>query len=193
MIRSISGLWSSVLGMSATRGSAIASLTELGRPRPDDVADDPLALDDLVGPDGVGQLAQREDRPETAGLAVGEIERGRVGAEQRLDPLADPFEDSLDIERRRDLLADLGQGGHLVAAAVGLLVEPRVLDRDADVRRDRREQPGVRLAEAALLGRALDADRRRSPVAREDRHAEIRLRERADAAVPDRLPVGLAG
>ena len=84
-------------------------------------------------------------------VRLGEEEGGRVGRQQRLDALADPLEDRLRVERRRDLLADLGEGRHLVAAAVGLLEQAGVLDRDADVRGDRRQQAGVRLAEAALL------------------------------------------
>ena len=57
----------------------------------------------------------------------------------------------LEVERGRDLPPDLGEGGHLVAAAVRLPVEPGVLDRDADVRGDRRQEAGVGLAEPALL------------------------------------------
>jgi hypothetical protein len=53
----------------------------------------------------------------------------------------------------------------LPPAAARLLVEAGVLDGRAHVGGDRPEQPGIRLAEATLLLRALDADRPDRPVA----------------------------
>ena len=75
----------------------------------------------------------------------------RVGVQQGMNALADRSEDLARVERRRDLLADLGEDRHLVAATMGLLEEAGVLDRDADVRRDRRQETDVGFAEAALL------------------------------------------
>ena len=54
------------------------------------------------------------------------------------------------------------------------LEEARVLDRDADVCRDRGEQARVGLAEAPHLSCALDADHADRAVADDDRHAEVR-------------------
>ena len=54
------------------------------------------------------------------------------------------------------------------------LEEARVLDRDADVRRDRGEQSRVSLAETPFVSCALDADHADRAVADDDRHAEIR-------------------
>ena len=86
--------------------------------------------------------------------------------------LGDPLEDRRRVERRRDLATDVGKGGHLRGPPMASRGKPGVLDRDADVRRDRRQEPHVGLAEAALLARALDADHADRLVADDDRHAE---------------------
>src|SRR5213078_452603 len=56
-----------------------------------------------------------------------------------------------------------------------------------DVRRDRREQAHVGLAEPAVLVDALDADRPDRPVPDQDRDAEVRPDARPNAEPVDRL------
>ena len=165
---------------------------ELRRPGPDHIANDPFAGRDRIGQDRIGKLPEGEDRLEGHAVGLGQVEGGRVRREERLDPFADLAQYDLNVERRRDLLPDVGKGGHLVATPVRLAVEPGVLDRDADIRGNRRQEARVGLAEPAFLGGALDADRADRHVAHDDRHAEVGLRQRARPAGPERLPVSRA-
>ncbi len=78
-----------------------------------------------------------------------------------------------DHDRSR---ADRNERLEVLALPFHLCEQTRVLDRGADVGRDRREQPRVRLAEAPFLIDALDADDTDRGVPQEDRHAEVRER-----------------
>ena len=165
---------------------------QLRRSALDDVADDPAAGPDLARHDRVRDLPLSEDRPEGLAVRLSDPEGHRINGEKRPDALADPIEHGLDVERCRDLLADLGERRHLIAAPVCLLVQPGVLDRDPDVGCDRRQESCVGLAESAFLGRVLDADHADRRVAGHDRHAEIRLRLDPEMAAAHVGEVGLA-
>ena len=112
----------------------------------------PSPVDDRVRPDRVGDRAEGDDRAERRAVRLGQEDarssRRRAGAAPRS---AIRSSTRVEVERRRDLPADLGERRHLVGAAMRLPVEPGVLDRVADVRGDRRQQPHVGLAEPALL------------------------------------------
>ena len=111
------------------RGSARTSLTISARRACDDAADDPLAGDDRVGQELLGDLATADDRAERPAVGLGQVHGARVGDEQAHRVLGDPVEDGRRVERRRDLATDVGERGHLVGAAVALAEQPRVLDR----------------------------------------------------------------
>ena len=68
------------------------------------------------------------------------------------------------------------------SASFGLVEQPRVLQRDADVGGDRRQQPLVVGVVDALPLRALHADHALARAADEDRHAQIGQRLLADDA-----------
>ena len=107
----------------------------------------------------VGDLAERDDRDASARRFRRSEEHGaRVRLQQLERALRDPLEDRLELEQPADLATELGERRHLARAALGLVVQARVLDRDADVRRDRRQQPTSALAEPPRLLDALDAD-----------------------------------
>ena len=85
-------------------------------------------------------------------VVLGEEHRARVAGEQGEGALGDPLQHGGRVEHRGDLGGDLGEGGHLGGLALGVAVQPGVLDRDADVRGEGREQALVGLAEAARSG-----------------------------------------
>ena len=152
-------------------------------------ADDPLSHDDAVRLDLVGVPAQRHGRSKRPVLRLHQVDGAGVGLEQVLRPLGDALQHTGHVDRRRELSADLGQRGHLVGPATRLLVELRVLDRDADIGGDRGEEAHVGLAETALVGGALHADDADRRLPRHDRHAEVRLRGDAETSRPNLLEV----
>ncbi len=102
-----------------------------------------------------------------------QLRRRRVPACHALLRVHDDDRDRTDLDERLEVLA----------LPLDLRKQSRVLDCDADVRRDRGQQAGVGLGETSLLADALHADRADCLVTGEDRHAEIRPRGRADAAL----------
>ena len=103
----------------------------------------------------------------------------------------DALEKRVQVQRRGDLSTDVGERRHLGRASLRLAVQQGVLDGTADVRRERRQQPHVRLAEAAGLGDALDADGADGLVAGDDRYAQVRPSGGADALCCDLVEVRL--
>ena len=117
----------------------------------------------------VGAALRPRDR------AVLEHERGARRRERVHRRLDDRLERLLEVERLGDRLGDPRQRLELVDAALGLLVELRVLDRLRDLRRDREQQVDLVVAEVARLPRA-DVERALEPLAAgEDRDGEDRL------------------
>ena len=157
------------------RGSAFVLLTTSRLPGGRDAADDALARDDLVGADLVGDAAGGHDRTQRPRLVRRQEHGARVAVEQRPGAVGDELEHDRQLERGRHLAPDFRERGHLLGPLACLVIEAGVLDGDADVGGDRRQQPLVGSAETALLARALDADDADRAVARHDRHAEPRL------------------
>ena len=93
------------------------------------------------------------------------LEQGRARA-RRSAPGPTPRSSVAEISR-----GHVGEGRHLVGPALGVAEQPGVLDRDADVGGERREQARVRVAEPALALHALDADHADRRVADDDRDA----------------------
>jgi hypothetical protein len=93
-----------------------------------------------------------------------------------------PFRDNfVPVHHDHGGRTDLDERCGVFALPLHLGEEARVLDRHADVRGDRREQPRVGLAEPAFLLDALDADHPDRRAADEDRHSEVGARGRPDA------------
>ena len=97
------------------------------------------------------------------GRVAEQLGRGRV-------PVGHPL---LGVHHDHRRGTDRDERLQVLALPLHLGEQARVLDRHADVGRDRREQPGVGFAEAALLLDALDADDADSRVADKDRHAQV--------------------
>ena len=81
---------------------------------------------------------------------VGQEDRAVVRVQQLLRVARDPVHHRGEVERRRDVAAHLGQRGGLARAALGLVEEARVLERDAHRVGQRLQQAHVRLAERVL-------------------------------------------
>ena len=104
-------------------------------------ADDALAEDDVIGHDLLGDRRPRRRWRGRSGRRRSGRKTALVAAvEQLARPTGDALEELVEVERRRDLAAHLGERRHLGRAALRLAVELGVPDRGADVRRDRREQ-----------------------------------------------------
>ena len=119
-----------------------------------------------------------------------------LGVEWGIDQQAAHPDDG--VERRSDLVAHGRQERALclvclfrrVLGLSCLGIQAGVLDRRPDIGRQRGEQAGIRVAEAALLLRALYADDADGRVTDEDRYAEIRAGRRSDdgrTAIPEML------
>ena len=136
------------------RLSPATSLTTSASPRARQVADDALAERDRVGHDGRSAkepLATngRKTRPSSSARKTALVSAvSRVSARSAMRSRTDA-----EVEHGRDLRRHLGQGRHLAGLALRVAVEPGVLDGDADVGGERRQEPLVGLAEAAALGR----------------------------------------
>ena len=173
----------SVPGTSTARASAQHVVHDLGPPLDRGAADDPLAEQDGVGADLV------RDRCRVAAIALNDAPSGSarntalVSASSRTrDRSVIWSRTAPEVERRGDVAGDVGEGRHLVGPAAGVAIELGVLDRDADARRDRPQQPDVRRPEPALDLHALDADHADRLVAEHDRDAQERLDRRAHGA-----------
>src|SRR6185436_14018867 len=113
----------------------------LRRARLEDAADHPLAERECVGLQLFCDRSTPDDRLERPAIRLDEIDGTRLTGKEVDRVLGDALEDSGRIERRGDLATDVGERRHLTGSALRLAVEPRVLDRDADVRGDRVEEP----------------------------------------------------
>ena len=81
-----------------------------------------------------------------------------------------------EVERRRQVAADLGQRRGLARAALRLVEEPRVLQPHAHARGHRREQADLCLAEGILAPVVLHDDRAEHAVAAENGNEDRRMR-----------------
>ena len=123
-----------------------------------------------------------DDREEcVAGIADRVDVVALLAVERRVEQ--QPRESDDRVHRRADLMAHGGEERALRlvglfrsrARFVGLGKQPRVLDGDPDVGRDRAEQVLVGVAEASFLARALHADGADRFAARHDRNPQVRL------------------
>ena len=138
--------------------------------------------------------------------SVLEHERHARRAERAHRRPDDRLERLLEVERLRDRLRDPGERLELLDPSSRARVELRVLDRLPDLRRDRRQQPDLRLRERPGLAGA-DVERALEHLAGEDRDGEDRLvlvlgqvRERLEPRIEmrprrdhDRRPLGRGG
>ena len=105
------------------------------------------------------------DRPAQSllGGIAEQLGRGRVPLGHALLGVHDHDRGGTDGEQRLEISA----------LSLHLGEQPGVVDRDANVGCDRREQAGVGFAEATLLIDALDADDADRGIPHEDRHAQV--------------------
>ena len=80
-----------------------------------------------------------DDRVERSPVRLGEEDGARSAGQQVHRVLGDPLEHRRRVERRRDLAPTSARAAISVGLALGLAVEPGVLDRRPDVRGDRRK------------------------------------------------------
>ena len=153
-------------------------------------ADYPHAKGDAAGPDLVGEIANGYVYVQLVAACICQVDRARIGPQEVPRACRDVVQYLVGLEGRRDLLPNFCESRHLRAASTRLAVQPRVLDRGADVRRERRQEPDVGLVEASFLGAALDADHADRLVFDDDRHAQIRLRLLAQPARADLVELG---
>ena len=111
----------------------------------------------------------------TEGLAVRLAQEDRYipDAQYLLSMGSNPLEDRLQIAGGGDVVADLGQGSHLLCPALGFGVQPCRLDGCASIGSNGGQEPQVILIEAVLDGCALhrkDTDRLPAGF---DRHPQI--------------------
>ncbi len=105
-----------------------------------DVPDDPLPRGDRRGADLVGDGADGYDGAQGLGIGIGQVHRAGVRVEQRACAGRDELQDPRELQGCRHLASDLGQGGHLFRPATRLVVQTGILDGDADVGGNGRQQ-----------------------------------------------------
>ena len=145
---------------------------EFGAARREQAADDADARLDLGRLDRLRDATERDDRAVSAAARVGQKDRAVVGVEQVLRVTRDPIHHHAEIECCRNVAADLGQRGRLAAAALRLVKQPRVLERDAHAVGKHLQQPHVRLVECVLV-LPVSPDHAERLVTLEYRHAQI--------------------
>jgi hypothetical protein len=84
--------------------------------------------------------------------------------------VADHVDDSLEVELPGDAFLDAVDDRELGIALLGLLEEPRVLERDAQAAGERLEQAHVRVAERVLALEVRQMDRAAALIADQQRH-----------------------
>ena len=174
------------------RGSVDVLLMTSARPVFSDVPEDPLAALDDVGPDGFGDIAEGDDGPVVLAVVLREEDRAGVAVEQGLRPVRDQLQHDRELQGRRHLATDVGERGHLVAAAPRLAVEAGGLERHGEARGDGRQQRDVALVERVLAVEVLERDDPEDVVADHERRKDggqgrlavelIRLTQRRPAA-----------
>ena len=128
-----------------------------------------------VGLDGLRDVADRDDRTVGRAAGIGQEDRAAVGAEQVLGVARDAVHHRGEVERRRDVAPDFGERRGLARAALRLVEEARVLERDAHAVGERLQQAHVRVAERVLALHVDQVDQPARLVARDQRHEDRRL------------------
>ena len=100
---------------------------------------------------------------------------GDVGVEGLAHLLADELDQRVEVELRRERLADAVHRRQLADALARLLHEPRVLERDGEAARQRRQEPLVVLVERVLAVDVLERDHAGRLAARDERDEQDRL------------------
>ena len=120
-------------------------------------ADDAAPRRDAARQQRLGHVAERDERRVGAAVRVAQEDHAVVDAEQVLRVARDAVHQGRQVERRRDVAADLDQRGGLARAPLGFVEQARVLERDAQARRDRAEHADVDLAVGMLRARGLSS------------------------------------
>ena len=119
-----------------------------------DAADDSFAGRDFHVPDLLGVIALGDngavDRRIAAFPVLQQENRTVIGREQLLGVVRDTVHHGGQIERRRDIAADLGQRGALAGAPLVILEQPRVLESHTHARSHGGKQPDLGFAERVL-------------------------------------------
>ena len=147
---------------------------------------DPRRLDRLGG------VTDRDRGAMRAGIALGQEDRAVARLQQVLRVVGDAVHHQRQVERRRQVAADLRERGGFALAPLGLLQQPlrlveqaRVLERDAHAGDDRLEQPDLALAERVLALEALDDDDADDAFGGDDLHRQASTASiRCPAATP---------
>ena len=155
---------------------------DLGGAAARQVADHTLADADRVGHDQLGHFADRhEGEVPIRTRTLLQEDRARVGLQQVLRPFADPSDHRVEFEQTTYLTSQLGKRGHLAPAALRLVEQPHVLQRDAQARGERVQEAGVGLGERVLPIEVLERDPPGRFAAHDERHEQHRLRRLARA------------
>jgi hypothetical protein len=130
-----------------------------------------LELDGLLRDDRASDLAHQRH---LLGLAIDQVDGGRVVVDHLVERLEDGLDHLLEIERRRQRLADLEQHLLLERAPLDLLVEQRVVERERHVLGRHLEPVEVGAAERFLVDLVETFDRAERLAAPVQRHYERR-------------------
>ena len=109
-----------------------------------------------------------------------------LGVEDLLDPVADEVVHRLHLEVLRKGALDVGDQPELGVALARLLEQTRVLERDRQAPRDRREEAGVVLPERALVVHVLQGDSTDRLAPDDQRHQQPGARRLIVTVAPER-------
>ena len=115
---------------------------------------------------------------------------GDVGLERLAHPLSDQLDQRVEIELRRERLADAVDRCELGHALPGLVHEPRVVERDAQAARERRQQALVRFGEGVRPVGVLERDDAGRATADDERDEERRADRLAAQDIRVAVPLG---
>ena len=153
----------------------VSVVDELGAAALNHAADDARADLDHRGLDGRRDVADRHDGAVGLPAGVGKKDRAVLAAEQVLGVAGDAVHHGGKIQRRRDVAPDLDQRRGLPRAALRLVEEPRILQRDAHAVGERLQQAHVRVAERVLAVEVAQVDDSARLVARHQRDEDRRF------------------
>ena len=173
-----------------------------------------LTAESLAGLDAertVGGVARADAVADRHGVRVAfaEADHRQVAADQLLGAVGDPAQHRIEVERRGDRLRDAGEHLGLPAPALALLVQPRVLERERGLMRERLHEldlPDRKRPDVVAIG----DERAEHPLADEERDGqhgpvalgldggarrlgEIERRIVQQVGRPDRAPLGDRG
>jgi hypothetical protein len=150
-------------------------LAVTGWPLCSEPADDAAPRRDAAREQRLRHVAERDDRRVGPAVRVGQEDHAVVDIEQVLRMACDAVHQRRQVERRRDVAADLDQRGGLAPTVLRLVEQARVLEGDAHARRHRAQHADVDLAVRVLAHVVLEHDDAEHAVAAEDRHEHHRL------------------